>query len=41
VRKAIEILAFGGFLTVREAARRMISHGRGAILLTGASASAT
>jgi NAD(P)-dependent dehydrogenase (short-subunit alcohol dehydrogenase family) len=39
VRKAIEIAAFGGFLTVREAARRMIPHGRGAILLTGASAS--
>jgi NAD(P)-dependent dehydrogenase (short-subunit alcohol dehydrogenase family) len=39
VRKAIEILAFGGFLTAREAARRMIPHGRGAILLTGASAS--
>jgi NAD(P)-dependent dehydrogenase (short-subunit alcohol dehydrogenase family) len=39
VRKAIEIGAFGGFLTVREAARRMIPRGRGAILLTGASAS--
>jgi NAD(P)-dependent dehydrogenase (short-subunit alcohol dehydrogenase family) len=39
VRKAIEITAFGGFLTVREAARRMIPRGRGAILLTGASAS--
>ncbi len=39
VRKAIEISAFGGFLTVREAARRMIPKGRGAILLTGASAS--
>jgi NAD(P)-dependent dehydrogenase (short-subunit alcohol dehydrogenase family) len=39
VRKAIDITAFGGFLTVREAARRMIPHGRGAILLTGASAS--
>jgi NAD(P)-dependent dehydrogenase (short-subunit alcohol dehydrogenase family) len=39
VRKAIEISAFGGFLTVRQAAQRMISHGRGAILLTGASAS--
>src|SRR5215831_11744677 len=37
VRKAIDISAFGGFLTVREAARRMIPHGRGAILLTGAS----
>jgi NAD(P)-dependent dehydrogenase (short-subunit alcohol dehydrogenase family) len=39
VRKAIEISAFGGFLVVREAARRMIPKGRGAILLTGASAS--
>jgi NAD(P)-dependent dehydrogenase (short-subunit alcohol dehydrogenase family) len=39
VRKAIEISAFGGFLTVQQAARRMIPHGRGAILLTGASAS--
>lgn len=39
VRRAIEISAFGGFLTVREAARRMIPRGRGAILLTGASAS--
>jgi NADP-dependent 3-hydroxy acid dehydrogenase YdfG len=39
VRRAIEISAFGGFLTVREAARQMIPKGRGAILLTGASAS--
>jgi len=39
VRKAIDISACGGFLTVREAARRMVPHGRGAILLTGASAS--
>jgi NAD(P)-dependent dehydrogenase (short-subunit alcohol dehydrogenase family) len=39
VRKAVEISAFGGFLTVREAARRMVRRGRGAILLTGASAS--
>jgi NAD(P)-dependent dehydrogenase (short-subunit alcohol dehydrogenase family) len=39
VRKAIEVTAFGGFLTVREAARRMIPMRRGAILLTGASAS--
>ena len=39
VRKAIGISAFGGFLTVQQAARRMIRHGRGAILLTGASAS--
>ena len=39
VRKAIEISAFGGFLVAQQAARRMIPHGRGAILLTGASAS--
>ncbi|MGH7052373.1 MAG: SDR family NAD(P)-dependent oxidoreductase [Stellaceae bacterium] len=39
VRKAIEISAFGGFLAVQQAARRMIPQGRGAILLTGASAS--
>ena len=39
VRKAVEISAFGGFLTVQQAARRMIPHGLGAILLTGASAS--
>ena len=39
VRKAIEISAFGGFLVVQQAARRMIPHGAGAILLTGASAS--
>ena len=39
VRKAVEVSAFGGFLVVQQAARRMIPHGRGAILLTGASAS--
>jgi NAD(P)-dependent dehydrogenase (short-subunit alcohol dehydrogenase family) len=39
VRKAIEISAFGAFLTVQQAARRMVSKGHGAILLTGASAS--
>lgn len=39
VREALEITAFGGFLAVQEAAKRMIPHGRGAILLTGASAS--
>ena len=38
VRKSLEINAYGGFLVVRQAARRMIPHGRGAILLTGASA---
>jgi NAD(P)-dependent dehydrogenase (short-subunit alcohol dehydrogenase family) len=39
VRKAIEISAFGGFLVVQQAVRRMIPKGTGAILLTGASAS--
>jgi NAD(P)-dependent dehydrogenase (short-subunit alcohol dehydrogenase family) len=39
VRKAVEISSFGGFLAVREAARRMTPKGKGAILLTGASAS--
>jgi NAD(P)-dependent dehydrogenase (short-subunit alcohol dehydrogenase family) len=39
VKRALEISAFGGFLVVQEAARRMIARGRGAILLTGASAS--
>src|SRR5438477_1251924 len=39
VRKAIEISAFGGFLVVQQAARRMIPKEHGAILLTGASAS--
>jgi NAD(P)-dependent dehydrogenase (short-subunit alcohol dehydrogenase family) len=39
VRKAVEVSAFAGFLVVQQAARRMIPHGRGAILLTGASAS--
>jgi NAD(P)-dependent dehydrogenase (short-subunit alcohol dehydrogenase family) len=39
VRKAVEISAFGAFLVVQRAAQRMIPLGRGAILLTGASAS--
>jgi NAD(P)-dependent dehydrogenase (short-subunit alcohol dehydrogenase family) len=39
VKKAVEISAFGGFLVVQQAARRMIPNGHGAILLTGASAS--
>jgi NAD(P)-dependent dehydrogenase (short-subunit alcohol dehydrogenase family) len=38
VRQSLEVTAFGGFLAVREAARRMEPQGRGAILLTGASA---
>jgi NAD(P)-dependent dehydrogenase (short-subunit alcohol dehydrogenase family) len=39
VKSAIDVTAFGAFLTVQLAARRMIPAGRGAILLTGASAS--
>ena len=39
VEKALAISAYGGFLAVHRAARRMVKHGKGAILLTGASAS--
>jgi NAD(P)-dependent dehydrogenase (short-subunit alcohol dehydrogenase family) len=39
VEKAIAITAFGGFLVTQQAAKRMVPRGRGAILLTGASAS--
>lgn len=39
VRKSMAVSAFGGFLVTQQAARRMIARGRGAILLTGASAS--
>ena len=39
VKRAIEISAYGGFLVVQQAARRMTPKGRGAILLTGATAS--
>jgi NAD(P)-dependent dehydrogenase (short-subunit alcohol dehydrogenase family) len=39
VRKAIEVSAFGGFLVVQQAAKRMLPNRRGAILLTGATAS--
>ncbi len=39
VRGAIGVTAFGGFLVVQQAVRRMLPHGRGAILLTGATAS--
>jgi NAD(P)-dependent dehydrogenase (short-subunit alcohol dehydrogenase family) len=39
VRNAIATTAYGGFLAVQQAARRMIPKGHGAILLTGASAS--
>ena len=39
VERALAITAFGGFLVAQEAARRMLAAGRGAIVLTGASAS--
>ena len=39
VEKAIAITAFGGFLVTQQAAKRMAPKGRGAILLTGATAS--
>ncbi len=38
VQKSLQVCAFGGFLAVREAARRMLPRGQGTILLTGASA---
>jgi len=38
VQRSLQVCAFGGFLAVREAARRMLPRGRGTILLTGASA---
>lgn len=38
-RKVWEMAAFAGFLTGREAARRMMPRGRGTILFTGATAS--
>ena len=39
VQRAIAVTAFGGFLVTQQAAARMSSRGRGAILLTGATAS--
>jgi NAD(P)-dependent dehydrogenase (short-subunit alcohol dehydrogenase family) len=39
VERAIAVSAFGGFLAVQQAARRMAPRGAGAILLTGAAAS--
>src|SRR4051812_26508911 len=38
-RKVWELACYAGFLSGREAARRMLPHGRGTILLTGATAS--
>jgi NAD(P)-dependent dehydrogenase (short-subunit alcohol dehydrogenase family) len=39
VERSLIVTAFGGFLVAREAAKRMLQMQRGAILLTGASAS--
>lgn len=39
VAKSIAVSGFGGFLVVQQAARRMVPHGFGAILLSGATAS--
>ena len=38
-RKVWEMACYAGFLTGREAARRMLPHGRGSIFFTGATAS--
>jgi len=38
-RKVWEMACLAGFLTGREAARRLLAHGRGSILFTGATAS--
>lgn len=38
VQRSLQVCAFGAFLAVREAARRMQAAGHGTILLTGASA---
>jgi len=40
VERALAVCAFGGFLVAQQAARRMLARKRGAILFTGASASA-
>jgi NAD(P)-dependent dehydrogenase (short-subunit alcohol dehydrogenase family) len=39
VQRALAVSAFGGFLVVQQAAKSMLAHARGAILLTGATAS--
>ncbi|HET9045748.1 MAG TPA: SDR family NAD(P)-dependent oxidoreductase [Casimicrobiaceae bacterium] len=39
VDRALSVTAFGAFLVAQQAAQRMLPRGRGAILLTGASAS--
>jgi NAD(P)-dependent dehydrogenase (short-subunit alcohol dehydrogenase family) len=39
VQRALAVTAFGGFLVTQQAAKLMLPRGRGAILLTGATAS--
>lgn len=39
VRRAIQVSAFGAFLVLQQAAKRLVPLGKGAILLTGATAS--
>lgn len=39
VQRAMAVTAYGGFLVTQQAAKRMLPRGRGAILLTGATAS--
>ena len=39
VADALAVNAYGGFLVAQQAARRMLAHGRGTVLFTGASAS--
>ncbi len=39
VREALMVTAFGGFLVAQAAVKRMLPHGHGAVLFTGASAS--
>jgi NAD(P)-dependent dehydrogenase (short-subunit alcohol dehydrogenase family) len=39
VERSLAVSAFGGFLVAQQAVKRMLPHGHGAILLTGASAS--
>lgn len=38
-RKVWEMACYSGFLTIREAAKHMLGHGRGSIFVTGATAS--
>jgi len=39
IQRTLAVTAFGGFLVAQQAVRRMLPKGKGAILLTGASAS--